>query len=523
MPSLRATDRLRPGRDHSRHGERGQVLLLFAFLVTAMLFMAALLFDGANALVSRRTVQNAADAGAIEGANAVQAGSPRGCNGGSGSSPRATVEAAARAATMQNLGGYAVDSIVITCPSGGAYSDQAVQVTISATSPSFFSGIFSVTGSPASGISLGASGTAINGTRASGGSGLSVALLNPSTYNRTWSQNGCPSFELKGGPTVKFFGGLHVNSACPATGPSSAAIIASGGGSGSVTFESSNSLSVAKVVGGYAGAINWTPLPKTGADGVTPVADSLAGLPTLNVAGMTVQSTTKVTLDNGTPFKVFEPGVYKGGIELKVSSVGLMLPGIYVMQGGGLAVGAQASLYSVNPCPGGGIACYLPAVVTATTWATNCSATTCGVLIFNTGSTVGGSGMGAVNVGGQGNIRLRSYRGTSDDDPYSRLLIWQDARPIPASSTTQPTVTLTGGGNVTLTGTVYVPSALVLMKGGSGGAGGETVTVDTDLTLQFIAYDLQLNGKAQFQFRYVAGEFAKSRVAEYGLIADPSN
>jgi len=508
MPALRR-------RDDSRTGERGQVLLLFAFLVMGMLFMAALLFDGANALVNRRTVQNAADAGALDGANAIQAGSPTGCNGGSGSTPRASVEAAARAAALQNLSNYAVDSIIVTCPLGSTYNDQAVNVTISATSPSFFSGIFSVIGSPASGITLGASGTAINGTKQAGGNGLSVALLNP--HQPSWqTQNGCPSFSLNGGPTVRFHGGLHVNSACPATGPNNAAITASGGGSGTVTFDTSNPKSRATVVGGYAGAINWDPLPQTGA---APVADSLAGLPPLNVSAMTVRSNTKLTLDNSNPFRVLEPGVYKGGIELKVSSAALMLPGIYVMQGGGLAVGSQASLYTVNACDGGGTACYVATTVTAANWTQNCGAA-CGAMIFNTGNPVGGIGMGAISIGGQGTIRLRSYRGASADDPYAKLLIWQDARPVPGGTnqTTQPTVALTGGGSVVLTGTVYAPSALVYMTGGSGGSGG-----DTSLTLQFISYDVQLNGNTAFEFQYIPGEFARSQVAEYGLIADPSN
>ena len=42
------------------------------------------------------------------------------------------------------------------------------------------------------------------------------------------------------------------------------------------------------------------------------------------------------------------PGVYRGGIQLRNSSVALLRPGIYVLDGGGIDVGAQASFCSIS-------------------------------------------------------------------------------------------------------------------------------------------------------------------------------
>jgi hypothetical protein len=50
------------------------------------------------------------------------------------------------------------------------------------------------------------------------------------------------------------------------------------------------------------------------------------------------------------------------------------------------------------------------------------------------------------------------------------------------------------------------------MGGSSGGSGGG----DVNLTLQFICYDLEIQGNVAFHFNYVDNEFAKP--TDYGLI-----
>jgi hypothetical protein len=124
--------------------------------------------------------------------------------------------------------------------------------------------------------------------------------------------------------------------------------------------------------------------------------------------------------------------------------------------------------------------------------------------------------MGQFTVGAGATVRLRPYVPSADGTgarvaDYANLLLWQDANPVPTSSAAQPIVALNGGGNVDISGTIYVPSAQVTMGGGSGGSGGAT-----DITVQFISWDLTLSGNSSFVFRFRSDSFAKP--TDYGLI-----
>jgi hypothetical protein len=72
-------------------------------------------------------------------------------------------------------------------------------------------------------------------------------------------------------------------------------------------------------------------------------------------------------------------------------------------------------------------------------------------------------------------------------------------------------VSLNGGGNVDIRGTVYAPSAKVEMGGNSGGSGGTV-----NLTLQFISWDIEFRGNSNFTFYFSDDEFA--RPLDYGLV-----
>jgi hypothetical protein len=234
---------------------------------------------------------------------------------------------------------------------------------------------------------------------------------------------------------------------------------------------------------------------------VDPIDDPLAGLPPMDTTGITVRSTTRLDLSNQT--MVLEPGIYRGGIRLQNSSIAYLRPGIYVMEGGGLSVGAQASIFSVAA----GVSS-----TTAATWTSDCPDETCGVLLFNDAGIT--APMGQVSVGAGATLKLRAYdpdahvNGVAD---YENILLWQDATPVPSSTYAQPEVELSGGGSVTISGTVYAPSAKVAMGGGSGGSGGAT-----NLTLQFISWDLEFRGNSSFIFNFNDADFA--RPTNYGLV-----
>jgi hypothetical protein len=460
--------------------------------------MAALLFAGGQALLQRRQLQNASDAAALAAANLIQART--GTKTGSGCSPTATPSAgspwpdlviAARNSVATNLPSYDTSNVVVTCPAG--HENYAVSVALTTRGDPLFGGL------SGSGLQVSATSTAINGQLSS--ADYSVVTLDPShtTLTDKWShgRDGCPSVLFSGGPTVIFDGSVMIDSACSSANGGG---LATNGGAGAVTL---NNSSTVRITGGYNPAnLTITPAPITGQ---TAIGDPLAGLDPISTSGMTVRSSSKLVLNNAT--QVLLPGVYTGGIQLKNSSTAYLRPGIYVMNGGGLDLGAQSSVYAI------------PASLSSTTsasWSSDCppGAHTCGVLIVNSG----GSSMDQVTVGAGATLKLRAYDAQADSTPppsadqYTGLLVWQESTPEASSGYAQPTVLLSGGGNVNISGTVYAPQALVHMGGSSGGSGGG----DVNLTLQFICYDLEIQGNVSFHFNYVDNDFAKP--TDYGLI-----
>lgn len=460
---------------------RGQVMPIVAIAFTILIAFLAVLFDGAHGMNTRRQMQDAGDAAALAAANVLQVGTPRGCSATAGGTvPRASVAQAARNALAANLSWFDPNAATITCPPGRG--NNAVSVELATVSQRFFGGVIG------GDINVRTSSSAYNGQ--TGGTFWSVVLLNP--RNPSWhsSRNGCPSMLLSGGPTVTLEGSVIVNSTCPA---SSGGGLATNGNASNLTMTNGAKINI---VGGYSpAALTISPAPVTGA---TPVKDPLAGLPPMSTAGMTVRSTSRLVLNNET--RVLEPGIYTGGIQLKNSSIALFRPGIYVMDGGGLDVGAQATVLSIPSSVS-----TLPA-----DWNTTCVAGSCGVLLYNTGTT---STMAKLTIGAGATVKLRAYdpaaqaNGVTD---YRGLLIWQNGSPVPTISYGQPDVELSGGGSVNLRGTVYAPSAKVAMGGGSGGSGGSS-----DLTLQFIAWDLEFRGNSSFVFRFSDTDFARPTI--YGL------
>jgi putative Flp pilus-assembly TadE/G-like protein len=487
--------------------ESGQVLIIFAFAFIAIIMMLALLFDGARALVLRRQMQDASDAAALAGANVIQGLSPKQCSASAGpppGAPVAAVTAAAKASVAANLPNYPQANILVTCVADPLMLNQGVTVRLDDDSPTFFGSIFG--GGP---LSVATDSSAVNGNNAL--NNYSVVMLDPSHLNWPNGQRGCPSFQLSGGPTVKFDSAIYVDSTCTAA---NGGAFSTNGNSASLTMGTGARI---RIVGEYKPqSLTITPAPL---EHQTVKADPLAWLSAPPVSTLKLRSNNQLVIGQGNSSStvVLEPGVYRGGIRLKNQSIAYLHPGIYVMDGGGFQTGAGQKVMS------------LPANKNSTTdatWATDCLATNCGVLFYNTGTTGNGTGaIGQLQFGAQMTLKVRSYNpdpvadstilatGVAyHNETYRHLLIWQSAAPVPASNYVQPVLELSGGGNVFMAGTVYAPSAKVRMGGNSGGSGGDSV----DLTLQFITWDLELYGNSNFYFRYNADQFAK--LLDYGLI-----
>jgi hypothetical protein len=486
----------------ARARQRGQILVLFVISLTAIFAMAALLFDGAHALVLRRQVQNASDTAALQAANLLQ--SLKGCSATNNppGAPRAAVTAAAQAAVQTALPGTPTSAIQVTCPDDN--NNYSVQVDVQRHSPTFFGGAVGMNG-----FDVRTTSEAVNGPLKP--PPYSVLVLDNCSQpsgtctttgsNSGWpgSRNGCPSTLISGGPTIILEGSMMIDSACTTAGGGG---LGTNGNSATLTFNNSAQI---KIVGGYSpGPLTIVPTPVTGA---AYVKDPLAALPAMTTSPSPTNPPVRATVRQvfGGADQVLEPGIYRGGIQLKNSVKAFLRPGVYIFDGGGFDIGAQNAVYSVKASA---------TTATDATWdSTDCPVGSCGVLFYNTGTT---STFGQVTVGAGATLKLRPYDAANDrsglnQSEWNNLLVWQSGSPAPSSSFSQPVVALSGGGSVNISGTVYAPGAQVYMTGGSGGTGG-----GTDLTLQFICWDLQIQGNSSFHFFYRNDGFV-SRPG-YGLV-----
>lgn len=110
----------------SERSDRGQILVLFALGLVAMVAMVGLVLDGGDTFAQRRGEQNAADMAALAGANAYM-----NTSGGVGAKTAAANAAAAAAATRNGYtaGGGITLGVVVALKSSGA------EVTANLTAP----------------------------------------------------------------------------------------------------------------------------------------------------------------------------------------------------------------------------------------------------------------------------------------------------------------------------------------------------------------------------------------------------
>jgi Putative Flp pilus-assembly TadE/G-like len=511
--------------------ERGQVMVIFAFAFVVIVMMLALLFDGARGLVLRRELKNATDAASMAGANIIQSLSPKGCSltASPPGAPRAEVIAAVQASVAANMPGYPPADVLagISCGTA-ADGNNVVRVELGQASTTFFGSIFG--GGP---LQVKAGSAAINGQDA--GNQYSVILLDNSNLSWANGRQGCPSFLLSGGPTVLFDSSIYIDSACART---NGGALSTNGNSASLTLGNNGPL--IRITGEYApGSLTITPAPvEHSAPKPDPIAPKLyqaawwqpaytpplvdnrpPGTPSFlstDAGSLYVRKTSHYVIGTGSsnPTVVLEPGVYKGGIELRNNSIALLHPGVYVIQGGGLDLGAQSSVYAVDTS----------VTTVPTNWTDSCHKGSCGVMIYNTGDQNGSLAIDDISVAAGSTFKVRSYDSSAvnprseynngnpfANSKYDHMLIWQSADPRALFNWAQPEIHLGGGGNVEMIGTVYAPQAKVLMGGNSGGSGGTQL----NLTLQFIVWDLELSGNSTFHFVYDGNEFVVP--PSYGL------
>jgi hypothetical protein len=446
---------------------RGQVLVIFALSLTALIFFAALAFDTGLMLVQRRDQQNAADAAALAGSYFLPSSSGQ------------ARTAAQNLATANGFtpGGTVEVEINIPPTSGGFQTGGAIEVIIRDTRPSIFGGIMGAAGWP-----IGARAVAVN----QDGVGASFAML-------ALEPEDCDAILVAGNGDVTANGNIQVNSdcdsgglrrqgvgnitvtapdaACNVHGPAPSSIRENGPGD-LVCTQNMGAPAIPDPLAGLAPPAHG-PYPNdvVQVSGTEPIPNGCPGAVAPDVEAteddpLTCQFNSSYA---GTVWRLY-PGYYPGGIHLQGGTF-YWEPGIYWIGGGGLQINGNGTV-SISVASGG-------------------TTLDRGILIYNTenpeysdecaaGTATSPTTMCIQPIflnGAQASIDFYPING----GPYSGLIIFQDRDlDIPGDD-----VVINGStSNLQLRGTMYAPSGDIKVNGSGG-----TVTTD-----QVIANTFQVNG-----------------------------
>lgn len=295
------------------HKRRGTVAVLVAVCLIALMGVTAIALDGGTLVNERRHGQVTADAAALAAAGDLY----KNWFTNLGKDPLGSAKQAALDVAKNN--GYDNDNKTNTVtvnipPTSGNFSgkDGYVEVILQYNQKRAFSGIFSSGDIPVRARAV------ARGVTASYRRGL--ILLNPSKTD---------AFQVSGNGTIDVVGGsILVNS--------NAAIAAHFSGNGTIAAEST------EIVGNYQ---NSGPATITGPihTQVDPTPDPLASLPEPKLSDYTVQAGQLTSISSDDPV-VLQPGVYRGGINISGNGSVTMLPGVYIMEGGGFQVSGNGIL-----------------------------------------------------------------------------------------------------------------------------------------------------------------------------------
>ena len=273
MGALQVAKRIPAWRD-----DRGQVMVLMAGSMIALIGILGLVVDSGIILEQRRQLQNAVDAASLAAARAAR------------DDPSHAVDAAEE---YLLLNGFDPADVSLSISVDPTYAPDQVEVSITAQIPTAFFRLFNVNSKT---VSVRAVGQAVELTA---GSYAMVAL----------NQTACDAFIVQGNPDVTLVGGgVMVNSDCPtyASGVS---------GSASLT---------ADVIDHYApggfqisGSAWTTPAPTTQN---SRISDPLSGLavptPGTSPDSGGTSGSPSVRHVNGSGSVTLQPGVYWGGLRI---------------------------------------------------------------------------------------------------------------------------------------------------------------------------------------------------------------
>lgn len=494
---------------------RGQVLILTAASMIVLMAIGAIVVDLGMSWMLHRQEQNAADPGALAAAKYVP------------TDDEAAMRAEACFYAQENgffLGdpgcaaAIASDDLHVAAPPddelAGDFIGHSgyVQVVIRYTHPSFFGQFF---GRPFATVRTGAVAALTTGN--SNTSSL-VALGHSCTGGPDQGDSA-----VSGGSDVNIFpvdastlgGYVNVNAECG----NNDNLCDNGSGQNALSISGELSAPYTFVTGGCAYNGSGTPQPECVNlspcldEGVIPLGDPLGGefgIPVPRMSDFPVPNCPDPSEVNspsdGSPCTLsaqkctanvctMDPGVYYAGWDIKSNVRVILKPGMYILAGFGIQLSNNSSLEAVtDEDPDGNL---IEARITIfSTDGPNCPTLPkqCG---------------GSVNISGQGALLLTATNSVTCQQvipqicPWKGILLWQDGTVADPKD-----ISINGGSDLVLSGTIYAPKSKVSIKGNNASTGC-TDTGSGDLaclSVQIIAEQWEIGGGATVDMPYDPSE-----------------
>jgi Predicted membrane protein (DUF2134). len=440
-----------------RSRSNGQILVIFAGGLIALMAIAALVIDLGFVFMIQRQEQNAADPAALAAARYIHSGT------GQTAEPAKMRPAACFYARQNGYFPSATDNagcvpandpfgtvLTVNWPpsaQAGTYAGETgkVEVVLTRQHESFLANILGIR-------QFGVTTSAIAAFDSPGQSNPnSLIALDPS--------NNCATAKVHGGGVVNIHpingatngGYIQVNSTCSTGSPDTTC---SNSGSGALDIVGTSTLTSPQtnVTGTCKGSLTG---PLT--EGAVQIGDPLADLPPPRLTdyangqcgpgGVTTTAADPVGCTFGTDVTL-SPGTYYGGWTIANKVILTLNPGMYIIAGGGIKIQGEGEITSVlggsGPAP---------------------------VMIYNTDSPTCPTGpcQADITMSTKSSIDL----GPIATGPYRGILIWNDGYGHNAAAN----VELLGGTDLKIGGTIYSPKGFVKVDGGGDAAGNAAIQV----------------------------------------------
>ena len=439
-----------------RDSQRGQAVLLVALTMMGMLMAVGLAVDAGQLYASRRTMQEAADAGAYAGAVVLyQLGT------------QAEARTAAVADTSRNNFTNGVDGYTVTVnapPASGPFAGNNLYVEV------VISGWVRTAIVPAQSVLNFISVRGVAGSEPLNNEYAIMALDRGNTPSAFYADSNA-DVHLTGG-------GILVNSTS-----NTAAVNQQSTASRFTITPNTEGVDISG-----SSPSTW-PAGIPVATGQPQQADPFAGFPKPSTNGCDPDfpegdPCVVVSAGSGGLIRTIEPGVYTYRIGTSGQGKIVMNPGIYILKGRGLDLAGNADLYSAGLDVWAGTSDY-PARVVPT------CLTNCGVFIFNTHSNYPGAfragidECGIVNLQGNAGVEIAALTtGT-----YKNLLVYFD----PACSDPNANMKIGGNGVFNGTGSIYIPNNSFVFDGNNATLAGSQLVAKTvnlqsgNITINFVS------------------------------------